>query len=70
MFCPACREAGVQSCVRENGRWTTLLGWSSYYDEAGHYHSHDPNQYTTRYRCDQGHEWTETRKKKCWCQEE
>lgn len=57
MKCPACVELGYLSKLyMDSGSFTTLMGWSSYYDEDGIYHSHDPNRHSTGGRCSQDHQ--------------
>jgi hypothetical protein len=48
---------------------TTLMYCAPFYDEAGRFHSHNPNTTTTQYSCSNGHRWSESVKPKCWCQE-
>ncbi len=57
MKCPFCVELKHKSRVYPGMGATTLMGWSSYYDEDGQFHSHDPNVTTTGYRCSEGHTW-------------
>lgn len=57
MKCPECVEQGKKSRVYPGVGATTLMGWSSYYDEDGQFHKHDPNTTTTGYRCSEGHTW-------------
>lgn len=45
--CPRC---GSLSAILK-GSMTTLIGFSSYYDEEGNYISNDPNKVTTNYVC-------------------
>lgn len=59
MKCPECVEQGEKSFVSVGSSWTTCMGVSSYYDEDGNYHHHDPNYTTIGYRCSRGHEWSE-----------
>lgn len=58
MKCPECVKEGKTSRVYPKGRQVTLLGYHSYFDEAGVYHDHDPNRVTDFYRCSNGHEYT------------
>ena len=44
----------------------TDMGFTPFYRD-GQYHSHNPNIITQEYRCDRGHEWTESRRIECWC---
>lgn len=65
MKCPFCQEEGKKSIVTPHGGTSTLLGFSTYYDEDGNYHSHDPNKLTKDYSCSNGHKWFETFKPEC-----
>jgi hypothetical protein len=65
MKCLTCVSSGQRSTIRCLGSTTTLLGYWPYYDEDGLYHNHDPNHYTTHYRCDNGHAWSENKLKEC-----
>lgn len=55
--CPFCVEEGLKSILYPNGSSETLMGWKSYYDEEGLYHSHNPNITTTNYSCSNGHNY-------------
>lgn len=55
MKCPACEAKGLSSRVLTGGRTQTLLGWVSYFDEAGVEHQHDPNRQHRIYSCTNGH---------------
>lgn len=64
--CPQCIEEGTRSKVYTNGSTSTLLGWRGpYYDEDGEHHSHDPNQVTSHYSCDNGHQFAASRRRAC-----
>lgn len=65
MKCPKCVEDGQTSRVYDNGSVSHLLGWSPYYDEAGDYHAHDPNDLRTNYSCSNGHRFGMLRQKPC-----
>ena len=60
MKCPNCEAEGNKSIVCMEGATRTLLGCMPFYDAAGAYHHHDPNTIRTRYRCSEGHYWTDT----------
>jgi len=55
VICPACQREGRKSKVYSMGSARTMLGWNTYHDEEGVYHSHDPNEVKTGYRCENGH---------------
>jgi hypothetical protein len=55
VICPVCKEQGSTSTVRGCGTEVTCLGYFPYHDEAGVYHSHNPNRHTTMHRCSLGH---------------
>lgn len=57
MKCPECVKEGLVSRVLVGSTMVTCLGWTAYYDEAGHYHSHNPNSHVTGYVCSRGHSW-------------
>lgn len=65
MKCPKCIAEGKTSKVYPGGSSVTLMGWDTYYDEDGKFHSHDPNWVTTAYRCSNDHNWTEKSKRPC-----
>lgn len=69
MKCPECVKAGQTSRVTVGMSTSTLMSGSSFYDENGDYHSHDPNTTETDYACSNGHQWQESTRSKCWCQE-
>jgi hypothetical protein len=53
--CPKCQEQGLTSTVQSLGTISTLLDWGPIVDDSGVEHQHDPNQYTDRYECSNGH---------------
>ena len=57
MICPVCWWKGMKSKVYTSASFVTCMGWQSYYDEDGHYHSHDPNRASFGANCSQGHRW-------------
>ena len=59
MICPQCKAEDKKSRVWLGHTMSTSAGYSSHYDEDGHYHSHDPNRSTTSYSCSNGHRWSE-----------
>ncbi len=67
MKCPECVALGQRSTVQDHGGSVTCMGFSSYYDEDGKRHSHDPNTRTMGYSCSNGHRWTERSSGSCWC---
>lgn len=62
MKCPQCAAEGERSKVYPGMTTTTCMAVSSWYDEDGNYHRHNPNTTTTHYSCSRGHEWTETQR--------
>lgn len=66
MKCPFCVEEGPKSTLQTNGmRAVTLLGYSTYWDEDGVHHDHDPNTHTQEYVCSEGHFYTVKSKSPC-----
>jgi hypothetical protein len=66
VICETCATEGQKSIVTSGGACTTLMGFQSYYDEEGVFHSHDPNRTTADFRCSRGHAWKhEMPKRKC-----
>lgn len=65
MRCAKCVEAGMLSRVYPRGSTSTCMGYQPYYDEAGIYHSHNPNIYTGAWSCSRGHEWTHRSQSPC-----
>lgn len=55
IICPVCARENQQSRVFSQGTQTTLMGFSPFWNEAGIFHSHDPNTHTTGMRCSRGH---------------
>lgn len=65
MKCPECIAEEKTSRVFPGGSSVTLLGHQPYYDEEGVYHSHDPNWFSTSYRCSNGHSWGDRHRNPC-----
>ncbi len=65
MKCLTCIEQGMTSQVFPGAGMSTCLGHDPYWDEAGVYHSHDPNWHSTNYRCSAGHTWAVSIRQKC-----
>lgn len=65
MICPKCKEEEKKSTVYQGISTSTLIGYTSYYDEDGIYHSHDPNSSTTNYSCSNGHCFSVSKKNNC-----
>lgn len=55
MKCPQCEKEGKRSRVYVGQSYSTLLGWTPYYDEDGNWINNDPNTTTTSYHCSEGH---------------
>lgn len=56
MKCPVCEREGLKSVITGGSYCTTTaMGWDSYWDEDGKYHSHDPNWRCQNLQCSQGH---------------
>jgi len=67
MICPICKEKGLKSQVMIGGIMSTLMGYTSYYDEDGKLHNHDDNSRTTVGTCSNGHKFSYRYKNSCWC---
>lgn len=65
MKCAQCVEEGLTSRVFPGGAFRTSMGWSTFYDESGAYHSHDPNWTTHEFTCSNGHRWGESSIRQC-----
>ena len=67
MRCPQCvQEDQTSRCFKGNRTVTTAMaGVQRYWDEAGVYHSHDPNRSTSTFHCSRGHRWTITTRQQC-----
>lgn len=62
MKCPRCETAGEASRVfAPMVSMSTLMAHQAYWDEAGVYHSHDPNWDTSEYSCSNRHRWVVSR---------
>ena len=57
LLCDKCWQQGLKSKVYVGGSSATCMSGSTYYDEEGFFHRHDPNWSTAIYRCDNGHRW-------------
>lgn len=55
LFCPHCAANNQNSTVQDNGISETLMAVTTYYDEKGHYHSHNPNRRSHSFKCSNGH---------------
>lgn len=65
-ICPKCEKAAWKSCVFEHASSTTCMGGASTFrDEDGKHHIHDPNWTTTTYRCSLNHVFQVASKKPC-----
>lgn len=53
--CPKCLFLGLSSQVASGWCSETAMGFYPYYDEAGNYHSHDPNHVSCSGTCDRCH---------------
>ncbi len=58
MKCPECQNERERSVVRGGYGTTTCMGYETFWDEDGAWHSHDPNFTTASYRCSRGHDWS------------
>ena len=67
MICPACKEQGLKSTVQTEGLMSTLMGYSTYYDENGMMHKHDNNSRTTIGKCSNGHTFSYRYENSYWC---
>lgn len=66
MKCPDCVSEDRESRVFALGASTTLLGGTStFWDEDGFKHHHDPNTTTWSFKCSNGHIWHEKSKYSC-----
>ncbi len=65
MKCATCVATDRRSTVTSSGGFTTLMGWSPYYDEDGQYHSHDPNTHSASFHCSNGHDWQTSARPEC-----
>ena len=57
MKCPECVKKGLKSQINLISVPVYCMAHSPYYDEEGHFHSHNPNGQGFLYRCSNGHEW-------------
>jgi hypothetical protein len=63
--CDHCAGSGLKSQVRFT-RQASMVAIDTFYDEEGHLHVHNPNTFTTRFLCANGHHWEEVeRAAKC-----
>ena len=67
IICAECEKLGQKSRVMSNGVTTTLIGWSTYYDEEGNWHSHDPNRQEESFFCSAGHRFSKQLIHHCPC---
>jgi hypothetical protein len=57
IICKECVKQGLKSRVYVGISTQTAMMGSSYYDESGNFHYHNPNTTTTNYKCSNGHEF-------------
>lgn len=65
--CDKCTIEGWRSRVYLGGTFRTAVGVDQYYDEDGKLHVHDGNANSQSFACSNGHSWTVTSYRKCWC---
>jgi hypothetical protein len=67
MICPTCSAAGQRSTLRIIPAKPAIhpLPKDEYFDEAGEWHSHNPNVIITHYRCSKGHKFSERSSWQC-----
>jgi hypothetical protein len=65
MKCQKCIDEGLRSRVYSDGISSKMMGWSTYYDEDGIYHSHNPNGIEKWFRCSEGHRFHIDGKEQC-----
>lgn len=58
MICPHCKSENKKSFLYEGLCFTTAMGFQSFYDEDGNYHSHNGNRTSTAYNCSNGHSFS------------
>ena len=66
MICEKCKEQGLNSVIFV-AFWgsTTAMGYQTYYDENGQYHSHNPNATTKMAHCSNQHKMKILSNTKC-----
>lgn len=67
MICEQCKYESKKSKVYPGMYYTTYMYCPPFYYEDGNIHYHDYNTTITNYKCSNGHEWTNTLGKNCWC---
>src|SRR3954463_7377005 len=60
MKCPECGSE-----TRHSGTSTTLVGFGGPFTDASGSHEHDDNCLKRYYRCDNGHDWIESKRRTC-----
>jgi NAD-dependent SIR2 family protein deacetylase len=60
-----CKEQKLRSTVTGGGGYSTSMGFQTYNDEDGNYHSHNPNTRSASYSCSNGHMFTISGQDKC-----
>ena len=69
ILCKSCWMAARKSKVYPEYQ-AQPLGSSEetfFYDETGRYHVHSSTGKDVKYRCSNGHEWTDVDASGCWC---
>lgn len=61
--CPECGTLAGQSM----GSVSTLMSYNEFRDENGKWHVHDPNRITGSMLCVNGHTYSYTIPRTCWC---
>ncbi len=62
MTCPTCGERGRQHLI---ARSDTFLESTSFVDDEGRLHKHDPNALRITYTCPNDHRWTQQDVRRC-----
>ena len=62
MKCPKCVEEGKKSTVTSKGSQSTLMAYTTTYDEEGNVHHHDRNRVSSYFECSNGHAFAKIRR--------
>jgi len=69
MICSTCKNNNEKSKVYIVGTFYDLKEpQDRFFDENGKWHVHDTNPTINKYQCTNGHEWSEKKYAKCWCE--
>lgn len=64
--CKECKKNRASVPVSTEESWLTFARSEIFYED-GKMHKHDGDKIATKYSCQNGHSWVESKSKPCWC---